>query len=140
MLRTHPSTLYPCTMHEGNAQIRLTRGQDLTWFTADGCTGPDHQRASVQACCTSICLGAGIQPCCSGLQVQGTANSPSGATNVLYMNEREFASLFYQQHHAGRLVKKNTINSIVSIAIANEKKVRSSFRLRTEASMEVSIG
>ncbi len=32
---------------------------------------------------TYVYLGAGIQPCCSGLQVQGAANSPPSAANFL---------------------------------------------------------
>lgn len=32
-----------------------------------------------RTCPTLRCLAAGITPCCSGLQVQGTANSPLGA-------------------------------------------------------------
>ena len=55
--------------------------QDLTWFTVCNCTGPDAQRSLSGSDPTDACRGTGFPPCCSGLQVQGTAISPLSAAN-----------------------------------------------------------
>jgi hypothetical protein len=57
--------------------------QGLTGFTAVRCTGPAFQRPLPFPYLTILCLRPGIKPCCSGLQVQGTASSPSGTANLL---------------------------------------------------------
>ena len=50
---------------------------DLTDFTILCCIGPNFHRHLLQSVLEKIRPLAGIRPCCSGLQVQGTANSPS---------------------------------------------------------------
>ena len=64
--------------------------QVLTGFTAVRCTGPTLQRPLPFPYLTTLCLKPGIKPCYSGLQVQGTAGSPSGTAN--------FIILFYCTH------------------------------------------
>jgi hypothetical protein len=56
--------------------------QVLTGFTAVRCTGPTLQRPLPFPYLTMLCLRPGIKPCYSGLQVQGTAGSPSGTANL----------------------------------------------------------
>ena len=74
------------------AQSRLFRGtqtnsayccsrQGLTGFTDRCCTGPTSQRPLPAPYLTISRLAPGIRPCYSGLQVQGTAGSPSGTAN-----------------------------------------------------------
>ena len=50
---------------------------DLTDFTILCCIGPDFHRHLFQSDLEKIQPQVGIRPCYSGLQVQGTANSPS---------------------------------------------------------------
>ncbi len=62
--------------------------------------------------------GAGIHPCCSGLQVQGTANSPTSAAlppsfgPVAHMAPIRFASPFIKTsyHHIFGPVTRLTVN------------------------------
>ncbi len=56
--------------------------QGLTGFTGGHCTGPTRQRPLPSPYLTTTRLGPGIKPCYSGLQVQGTAGSPSGTVNL----------------------------------------------------------
>ena len=50
---------------------------DLTEFAILCCIGPGFHRYLFQSDLEKIRPQVGIRPCCSGLQVQGTANSPS---------------------------------------------------------------
>ena len=50
---------------------------DLTEFAILCCIGPSFHRHLFQSDLKKIRPRIGFQPCCSGLQVQGTANSPS---------------------------------------------------------------
>ena len=54
---------------------------DLTGFTGADCPGPDSQHHLPEPAPQHHCLNAGIQSCYSGLQVQGTATSPSSTAN-----------------------------------------------------------
>jgi hypothetical protein len=56
---------------------------DLTGFTDPGCVGPDRQRRSARSRPNATPPRWGIRPRCSGLRVQGTANAPSSATEVI---------------------------------------------------------
>src|SRR5690554_6603769 len=62
---------------------------DLTGFTEANCPGPDRQRPLPEPDPTAECLNAGIQSCYSGLQVQGTATSPSSTAKNNYKWRRE---------------------------------------------------
>jgi len=68
--------------HTGRSAYCCSR-QGLTGFTVVRCTGPTLQRPLPAPCLTISCLKPGIQPCYSGLQVQGTAGSPSGTANFV---------------------------------------------------------
>ena len=58
---------------------------DLTRFMSFRCVGPNRQRHLLEADLTIEMPGPGIRSCYSGLQVQGTATSPSSTV----MAERE---------------------------------------------------
>ena len=61
---------------------------DLTGFTDSCCVGPNCQHHLLGSSLTNTSLIVSIQPCCSGLQVEGTANSPPSTTNLKPMAER----------------------------------------------------
>jgi hypothetical protein len=63
---------------------------DLTGFTSLRRTGPGRQHHFSGSDPKKYGPGTGIQPCYSGLQVQGTATSPSSTAKIkLNMAERE---------------------------------------------------
>ena len=75
--------------------------QGLTGFTGVHCTGPTRQRPLPAPYLTISCLKPGIQPCYSGLQVQGTAGSPSGTANflsILFYFRQFIQNIFAGQH------------------------------------------
>jgi len=74
----------------GPGWLRHSRGTayrcflpDLTGFTDPGCVGPDRQRRGGRSRPNATPPRWGIRPRCSGLRVQGTANAPSSATEVI---------------------------------------------------------
>ena len=56
---------------------------DLTGFTGPSCAGPSRQRRRVRSRPNDAPPRWGIQPRCSGLRVQGTANAPPSATILI---------------------------------------------------------
>ena len=60
----------------------------LTWFTAPHCARPVRQHKKKNSIRRRFALRRGIHPCCSGLQVQGSAISPAG---MAYFHSRSTA-------------------------------------------------
>ena len=94
----HYTTNVPCAASSDQVNLRHTRGfayrcflPDLTGFTSSRCTGPSLQRHFRKNWLYSIMPGAGIKPCYSGLQVQGTATSPPSAIFLQYTIYAAFA-------------------------------------------------
>ena|GEM_PF-1833092 len=98
---------------------------DLTGFTSLRRTGPGRQHHFSGSDPEKYGPGTGIQPCYSGLQVQGTATSPSSTTKVKQKWRRERdsnprdkvlprllafqASAFVQLSHLSGLLKLKVI-------------------------------
>ena len=62
---------------------------DLTGFTSIHCVGPNYQHHFFWADHTKNFLTKDIRSCYSGLQVQGTANSPSSTAKIKLINGGE---------------------------------------------------
>ncbi|MUV37991.1 hypothetical protein JNUCC1_01799 [Lentibacillus sp. JNUCC-1] len=58
---------------------------DLTGFMGFCCAGPERQHHSTGAGHKAAAPQVGIQPCYSGLQVQGTATSPPSTTFIIIL-------------------------------------------------------
>ncbi len=67
----------------------------LTGFISFHCAGPDRRRHLLKPDPKRTGRMTGVQPCYSGLQVQGTANSPSSTTKMMinYGGERGIRTL-----------------------------------------------
>ena len=70
----------------------------LTWFTAPHCARPVRQHKKKNSIRRRFALRRGIHPCCSGLQVQGSAISPAG---MAYFHSRSTADHGIIPHFKG---------------------------------------
>jgi len=64
---------------------------DLTGFTNFRCAGPNYHHCLPEADLTRLFLSTGIPPCYSGLQVQGTATSPSSTVKTKSPSNKQSA-------------------------------------------------
>ncbi len=96
----YPRTIFPSgngTVNSNQVSLRHPKGftyrcflPDLTGFVILCCTGPNLQHHFFHSDLEKMSPKIGIRSCCSGLQVQGTANSPpSTAIDKIWRRGRD---------------------------------------------------